>query len=184
MILRLVCLPWRALCRASLFACVLATLAPSASAQVDERALKAAYLFNFIQFTRWPAPPDDPFGLCVLGSTPMDDALAALEGKHVQTGQRLTVRHIGTRDAFSGCHALYLDETQRPAIDLVLSRLAGTSILTVTDGEGLADKGMMIEIHRRDAKLVFEVNLRLARAANLTFSSRMLKLASFVAGSQ
>ena len=64
----------------------------------------------------------------------------------------------------------------------VLDRLGAAPVLTITDGDGLADKGMMIEIHKRDARLGFEVNLRPARRANLSFSARMLKLASFVAG--
>jgi len=151
---------------------------------VDERELKAAYLFNFIQFTHWPTTPEHPFGLCVLGQTPIDDALASLEGKAVLGGPRIAVRHVGLHDAFTGCHAMYVDDTQRGAVDATLLRLSGLPVLTVTDGDGLADKGLMIEIHRRDARLAFEVNLRAARAANLSFSARMLKLASYVAGAQ
>lgn len=153
-----------------------------AAAQVDERALKAAYLFNFIQFTQWPVPPDEPFRLCVLGQTPLDEQLARLEGKPVLGGLHVSVRHVGPRDAFGGCHALYIDDSQRAQAEDVLDRLGAAPVLTITDGDGLADKGMMIEIHKRDARLGFEVNLRPARRANLSFSARMLKLASFVAG--
>lgn len=163
-------------------ATLLSLAARPAFAQADERALKAAYLFNFIQFTQWPVPPEEPFHLCVLGRTPLDDQLARLEGKQVLNGLHITVRRVGPRDVLSGCHALYVDDSQRAQADEVLNRLAGTAVLTITDGDGLADKGMMIEIHKRELRLGFEVNLRVARRANLNFSARMLKLASYVAG--
>jgi hypothetical protein len=165
-----------------LLAALLAGHAAPAAAQVDERALKAAYLFNFIQFTQWPVPPDEPFRLCVLGTTPLDEQLAKLEGKPVLSGLHVSVRHVAPKDSFAGCHALYVDDSQRSQVDDVLNRLAGAPVLTITDSDGLADKGVMIEIHKREARLGFEVNLKVARRANLNFSARMLKLASYVAG--
>jgi hypothetical protein len=162
---------------AALFACASASAAP-----VDERELKAAYVFNFIQFTHWPVAPEDPFRLCVLGVTPMDEPLARLEGKQVLSGQRLNVRHVQPHDTLAGCHALYVDDSQRASVDALLLHVGNAPLLTITDGDGLADKGLMIEIHRRESRLVFEVNLNAARPGGLTFSSRMLKLASFVAG--
>jgi hypothetical protein len=159
-----------------------AAWAPAASAQVDERALKAAYLFNFIQFTQWPVPPDEPFRLCVLGQTPLDEHLARLEGKSVLSGLHISLRHVTARESFAGCHALYIDDSQRSQADAVLSRLGSSPVLTLTDSDGLADRGLMIEIHKRDARLGFDVNLAMARRANINFSARMLKLANYVAG--
>ena len=165
-----------------LAAALLACLAQPGAAQVDERAVKAAYLFNFIQFTQWPVPPDEPFRLCVLGRTPLDEQLAQLEGKQVLGGLHITVRHVAPRDSLAGCHALYLDDSQRGQVDEVLGKLGSAPVLTITDGDGLADRGLMIEIHKRDTRLGFEVNLRMARKANINVSARMLKLASYVAG--
>lgn len=167
---------------APVLALLLAGQTAPATAQVDELALKAAYLFNFIQFTQWPVPPDEPFRLCVLGTTPLDEQLKKLEGKPVLGGLHISVRHVALKESFTGCHSLYVDDTQRAQVDDVLGRLAGAPVLTITDGDGLADKGVMIEIHKRDARLGFEVNLKVARRANLNFSARMLKLASYVAG--
>ena len=168
--------------RALLLAALLVGFAKPGTAQVDERALKAAYLFNFIQFTQWPVPPDEPFRLCVLGRTPLDEQLAQLEGKQVLAGLHISVRHVVPRDSLAGCHALYLDDSQRGQVDEVLGKLASAPVLTITDGDGLADRGLMIEIHKRDTRLGFEVNLKVARKANINFSARMLKLASYVAG--
>lgn len=152
--------------------------------QVDERAVKAAFLYNFIQFTQWPVAPTEPFHLCVLGHGALDEALARLEGKNVLNGLHLTVRHVGPRDSLARCHALYLDDSQRAAAEEMLPRLAGAPILTVTDSAGLADRGLMIEIRKRDLKLVFDVNLGATRKANLDMSARLLKMAHYVAGAR
>ncbi|WP_137940067.1 YfiR family protein [Chitinivorax sp. B] len=156
----------------------------SVSAGTDEHALKVAYLYNFIQFTQWPAmPPDQPFQLCVLGTTPLDAALDGLEGKPVLNGLRIKVRHVGAKEVDT-CHALYIDDSQRKLADEVLGRLSNAPVLTVTDSDGLADRGLMIEIRKRDLKLGFEVNLSQAKRAKLGFSSRMLKLAIYVSESR
>jgi hypothetical protein len=156
--------------------------ASAGAAPVDERELKAAYVYNFIQFTHWPAGPEEPFRLCIVGTTPMDEPLARLEGKQVLSGLHLSVRHVQPHDPLTGCNALYVDDSQRASVDALLLHVGSAPLLTITDGDGLADKGLMIEIHRRESRLVFEVNLNAARPGGLTFSSRMLKLASFVAG--
>ena len=160
---------------------VLALGAGGAHAQVDERAMKVAYLYNFIEFTQWPVQPGEPFQLCVLGRTPLDEHLAQLEGKRVIGERHIRVRHVELDAPLADCNALYVDESQRERVGALLARLARAAVLTVTDGRGLADRGLMIEIHKRAAKLGFEVNLGVARQANINFSSRMLRLASYVA---
>lgn len=158
----------------------LAGLAAPASAQIDERQVKAAYIYNFIQFTQWPQPLEEPMVLCVLGRSDIDAELRALHGRVVLNGLRVQVRHQAPADDLSPCQVLYLDESQRGQWFEVQRRLRGMAVLTVTDADGLADRGAMIEIGRREQRLTFEVNLAAARTAGLMFSARMLKLASYV----
>ena len=130
----------KALIRAGQCLLLLATLvsAPAAHSQADERTVKAAFLYNFIQFTQWPVPPTEPFRLCVLGRSGLDEALARLEGKNVLNGLHISVRHVGPRDNLDRCHALYVDDSQRGAAEELLPRLAGAPILTITDKIGRA----------------------------------------------
>jgi len=172
----------RTLLRHGLAALLFASAA--AHAQVDERAMKAAYLYNFIQFAQWPVPPDEPFRLCVLGRTPMDEPLARLEGKRVLNDVHIKVVHVSLQDPLAPCHALYLDDSQRKLAPELLARLDSAPILTITDGDGLADQGLMIEIQKRDLKLGFEVNLAMARKVRISFNARMLKMANYVAGAK
>ncbi|WP_339491908.1 YfiR family protein [Pseudomonas rhizophila] len=152
-----------------------------ADSAVDERAMKVAYLYNFALFAEWPSLPDVNFRLCVLGTTQLDDELAQLQGKRVQSGLPIDVRRVLPGDSLMGCQALYIDEQNRRALGSLLGQLAATPVLTITDATGFADQGVMIEMRRQGQRIVFDVNLIAARRAHLGFSSRLLKLASFVA---
>lgn len=152
-----------------------------ADAAVDERAMKAAYFYNFALFAQWPALPDANFQLCVLGTTPLDAELVRLEGKRVQNGLPIAMRWIMPGDPFTGCQVLYVDEHSRRTLDTLLQQLDAAPVLTITDAAGLGDRGVMIEMRRQDQRIVFDINLAAARRARLDFSARLLKLASFVA---
>ncbi|MFS2168406.1 YfiR family protein, partial [Variovorax sp. Varisp62] len=56
----------------------------SVDAQVDLPALEAAYIFNFAQFTDWPAgrAADNILSVCADPDSPLGQALARLDGKH------------------------------------------------------------------------------------------------------
>ncbi|MBB6155475.1 hypothetical protein HDC30_002698 [Pseudomonas sp. JAI115] len=159
----------------------LSTQGAMADSVVEERAMKAAYLYNFALFAEWPSLPDVNFRLCVLGITQLDDELAHLQGKRVQNGLPIDIRRVLSGDSLMGCQVLYIDEQNRRALGSLLGQLAATPVLTITDATGFADQGVMIEMRRQGQRIVFDVNLFAARQAHLGFSSRLLKLASFVA---
>lgn len=152
-----------------------------ADAAVNERTMKAAYLYNFALFAQWPSLPDTDFQFCVLGTTPIDTELGQLKGKRVQNGLPIAMRWIMPGDPLTSCQVLYVDDRNRRTLDSLLQQLAVSPVLTITDAAGFADRGIMIEMRRQDQRLVFDINLGAARRAHLDFSARLLKLASFVA---
>lgn len=159
----------------------LPSLAVRANEPVDERAMKAAYLYNFALFAQWPNLPAADFQLCVFGTTPLDAELGRLQGKRVQNGLPIAMRWIMPGESLNGCQLLYVDEHSRRTLDALLLRLAAAPVLTITDAAGFADRGIMIEMRKQEQRIVFDVNLAAARRARLDFSARLLKLASFVA---
>lgn len=150
-------------------------------APVDERAMKAAYLYNFAVFTQWPKLSSAAFQFCVLGVSAVDEELRRLQGRPVQNGLPLVVRNVVPGDDLEPCQLLYVDESQRRQFAAALGRLNGYPVLTVTDAEGLVEQGAMIEVRRQGNRLAFDVNLTAARKVKLDFSARLLKLASYVA---
>jgi hypothetical protein len=74
-----------------------------------------------------------------------------------------------------------LDETVRDEKVNNRASLKERSILTVSDTEGAAQRGVMIRLVTEKNKIRLRINLQAAKAANLTISSKLLRPAEIVA---
>ena len=148
---------------------------------VDERSVKAAYIYNFLRLTEWPIPLGQPFYLCILGRTSLDSALHELAGESVRSDISISVINVNIGDELEWCNALYFDDSQHRQFNVLLRKLMSAPILTITDVRGLADRGTMIEMSTQRNRVTFEVNLRAAQQAEIHISARLLKLARHVA---
>lgn len=147
---------------------------------VQEYALKAAFVFNFAVFTEWPqdALADGaPISLCANASNPMLGALAQLKDKLVN-GHRVAVR--ATAAPLRSCHVLLLDRSDRERWAQIKRELAGATVLTVSDDEAISLDGAIIGLSLAERRVGFDVDLSAARAARLSLSSKLLRLARSV----
>ncbi len=94
-----------------------ALLGPAASGagrwtQLDEGnkeyEIKAAFIFNFAEFTQWPdsafASRNSPFVVAVIGDDPFGPALReVMDGKSI-AGHPMTVKHLDSPRQIAGCH--------------------------------------------------------------------------------
>jgi hypothetical protein len=146
-----------------------------------EYAVKAAFVYNFINFVEWPSPPGDTIRLCILGELPDGAAFERLNGREVR-GMRLTVVPLRTIGAVRNCEILFLAGHLPYRLSEVLARLSGSPTLTISDSDGFARRGVMINMFLHEKRIRFEVNDDAARAAGLGISSKLLRLASKVYG--
>lgn len=138
----------------------------------SEYDLKAAYLYNFVQFVKWPAGGSGVVG--VLGDDPFGGKLeAALQGK-------LSVKRSRKVDDLRNCKVVFIANSERGSVAGILASLAGTSVLTVGESDGFAKQGGIIGFTMEGEKVRFEINTRAAQNGGLAISSRLLKLASRV----
>ncbi|MGB7154513.1 MAG: YfiR family protein, partial [Candidatus Acidiferrales bacterium] len=78
----------------------------------NEYQVKAAYLFNFGRFVKWPATPtagkDDSFTVCVLGQDPFGPVLdSTLAGEDLD-GKRVATRRISKPQDAGTCRILFI----------------------------------------------------------------------------
>lgn len=154
------------------------------AAAPTERELKAAFLSNFPAYVDWPAAcfsgPADPLVIGVLGEDPFGPVLDELvAGRSVQ-GHPLRVRRLGKVSEAEEVHVAYLGFSDPIDVEFAAAELRGHPVLTVTDGERLAERGAMINLRLRDRKVGFDINLAAADEARLKLSSQLLKLARIV----
>lgn len=166
---------------------------------VDEQRaarVKAAYLYNFVKFVKWPDDAyhgdEDPIVIGVLGKDPFGDVLdRSVRAKKV--GNRsITVRriepprdssagdHDALHDAVTRCHLLYISPSETDSFAETLESIGTSSVLTVSDIESFASSGGMIEFVLDDGRIVLHINRRVAETARLRMSSKLLSLATIV----
>ncbi len=151
-----------------------------ANEPVAEQDLKAAYIFNFIQYIEWPDSEADSaqeMNLCVSPFSPLRRPLSALEGKPVGKGRTLRVRLLEPA-SLRQCRLLVLNNTDvEPVLRALRTLPAAHGVLTVSDELTFVNPEIVIALAQRDGRIVFGINPDAAAKAGLTISSRLLRLA-------
>ena len=169
---------------AALWLLVSAGCAAALAGPPTDRDVKAAFLFNFPAYVEWPARafsgPGEPLVIGILGNDPFGPVLEELvAGRSVQ-GHPLEVRRLTRLSDAEAVHVVYLGFSDPADIRFAAATLRDRPVLTVSDGERLAEHGAMINLRLRGQKVGFDINLEAADEAGLKLSSQLLKLARIV----
>ena len=149
---------------------------PSAGAQQDERAVRAAFLFNLTKYVSWPSPHEH-LVICVVGSEDIGRVLKQiLDGKR-SDGRAMEVILRSPDADLNDCDELYLSDVSPATVRAILNRTASRSVLTVSDSERFVRSGGMVALVRSGDQIQIEVNLAELRKRQLTMSSRLLRIA-------
>ena len=150
---------------------------------LHEYQVKAAFLYNFAKFVKWPesafVDPESPVTICILGKNPIIDALQNLIAKTIR-GRRIVISHSKNIRSLKGCHILFVAESEKSRIKHTISKFKGSPVLTVSDVDDFVKAGGMIGMVRVENKIRFHINLVSAQDSGLTISSQLLKLAQSV----
>ena len=150
------------------------------AAEGSESELKAAYLFNFAKYTRWPE--EGSLGVsanirfCIFQNPEVAAKLKAVEGRKI--GEHIvSVAAIDEIQSIEKCEVVLIGadadvkSTTAPPFDR-----PGLLVVTENQPDG------MISFIKTDSRLQFSVNLLRASQAKLKLSSDLLKLAISVDG--
>jgi YfiR/HmsC-like len=146
---------------------------PPASAQGDtpeEMPLKVAIAFNLVLFTQWPGeaawPAAATLQWCADPAGRWWAALQAIQDRPVRQA-RISLRPLGRPAEAAGCQVLVVDGGLRGATSAPGRLLIGD--------EG--SPAWTVRLQRQGERVVFDVDLTLARHAGLQISSKALRLA-------
>lgn len=165
---------------AALLCC--ATRASAQSGSNREYEIKAAFLYNFINYIDWPGnalPAGETLTLGVVGDDPFGPALEPLNGKVIK-GRKLVVKKVATIPEAKTCQILFISPSEKPRVPEILGQLKDAKILTISETEGFAERGGIINFIEERNKVRFEINADAARRTGFTISSELLKLARIV----
>ena len=153
--------------------------------QAPEYQVKAVFLFNFAQFVDWPAAafpePGTPIVIGILGNDPFEGFLEqTIRGEQIR-GRGFEVRRYHSLEEIKTCHILFISRPEGDRPEAILAGLRKSPILTVSDADGFAERGGMIRFVTDRNHIRLQINVDAAQAANLTISSKLLRVADIAA---
>ena len=155
-----------------------------AQATSKEYQIKAAFLFNFMQFVEWPPTvfknADDPFRIGVLGQDPFNAALEDTVQGETISNHKIIVEHAMQVDDLKNCQLIFISKSEKKHVAEILSALDDKPVLTVSEIEGFAERGGGINFYLEGNKVRFEVNPDAARHDGLKVSSQLLSLGKII----
>lgn len=170
------------------------TLDANAHKKSDPRTVKASFITNFINFTRWPEETQNIdnsiFSICIIGEDPYSEILKHYPKKGIQ-GRPLVVTKLDSDlssislnnfEQLKQCHVLVVLFKKRSHTESLLSQVSKLPVLTISEiANGHKQKSMINLINKND-RIAFSINRTSAREAGIEFSSKLLRLAENVIG--
>ena len=152
----------------------------SDSAKTLEYRIKAAFLYNFARFVEWPqedAWNERKLVIGVLGKDPFGPILdETVRGKKTR-GRPLEIKRLSHADDMASCDLVFVSSSERWRIETLLTALHGAQVLTVSETPNFLDKGGMINFVIENERVRIDLNLSTTRAAGLSVSSQLIRVA-------
>ena len=145
-----------------------------------EYKVKATCLFHFAQFVEWPAlafaDPAAPLTIGVLGQNEFGTFLDGLIKGETIKGHPIVIHRAQKLAELPACHILFISKSAKAEIPQILASVAHSSVLTVSEVEGFARSGGIINFCVQDGKVRFGINLPVSQSKGLKISAQLMQL--------
>ena len=152
---------------------------PLSAQSRDERAVRAAYLFNLIKFVEWPHGNDD-FLIGFVGSPATGDVMRKMLDGKASDSRVIRVLLNPPEDQLKNCSVVYIDASAAGETRRTLDAVKGKTTLTVGETDAFAKAGGMVGLVNDGGRIQIETNLEATQSAGIRISSRVLSLAIIV----
>ena len=150
----------------------------------EESDVKAAFLYYFFHYISWPQQPADSsprtFEFCVVKKEPVVNALELVLASPKASKLSVNISEISDTEKVSGCDYVFIDSASEDYARPFIAAANGKPILTVSEIEGFAGMGGMIELRRDSNRVNVLMNVDVLNAQELKASSKLLKLATII----
>jgi hypothetical protein len=143
--------------------------------------IHAAMLFNFIKYVQWPNEGEaGEFVVGVIGDDNVFNTLNQWYNGKQKGSKKYVIKKLTSAGESSTCQVVYVGKAKNKDFDDIKTNIGGKSILTITDGNGLGQKGSCINFKVIDGKLKFEMNQATLTSSNLKVSSQLSSMAILI----
>ena len=162
------------------------TSAPVAAQRGLEYEVKAAYLYNIVNFVTWPpeafAGPADPLRVCVYGADPFGDLIDRAMTGGMSNGRTVAVVRTADPSTLSTCQLVFVAGRTTDPINQVVRATEQRPVLTVGDSSDFLRRGGMIAFVIDGGRVRFDISLQTTSERGLLLSSRLLQVARSIVG--
>ncbi len=150
----------------------------------DTNSIKADMLCNMAKFVQWPdavmVQNKGQLIVTILGEDDLAGTIANVLSQRNVNGKPVYVRFARRVQDIHGSQIVYIAASEMAHADEITAALKGAPVLTLSDVEGFAAKGGMMDFSGAPPRIRFEVSLARAEQAGLRISSRLLAIAKVV----
>jgi len=170
-----------------LFAIIVLVIIPAASSFGEgeivpqEYLIKAKYVLNLPLFTEVPSQKKSgtTYTICLIGNTPLESVLVLSEGKQIKN-RPMAIRKVSDSGQLDSCQVVFIATSERYRLQQLLPVAHQFGIMTISDMRDFTKMGGMVSLVSVNNRITYDLNLVAARAAGVSFSAQILKLANDV----
>ncbi len=160
---------------------ILGFFAVSNAQERPNHEIHAAMLYNFIKYVQWPNESEaGTFVVGVLGEDDVYNTLKTWYDGKPKGSKKYVIKKISSASEASTCQVVYLGKSKSREFEDIKGSISGKSVLTITDGNGLGEKGSCINFKIVGGKLKFELNQASVDASSLKISSQLASMAIMI----
>lgn len=143
--------------------------------------IHSAMLYNFIKYVQWPneGEPGD-FIVGVIGDDNVFNTLKQWYDGKAKGSKKYVIKKLSSSGEASACQVVYVGKSKNRDFDTIKDSISGKSVLTITDGNGMGEKGSCINFKVIGGKLKFEINQAMVSGSNLKVSSQLSSMAILI----
>lgn len=160
---------------------VMVFFAQYAQAQGGDYKFHNIFIYNFTKYIVWPSDyQQGDFVIGVLGASPLTNQLTYwAEKKKVRGVQPIVVKQFDSPNDLRNekVHMFFIPYSKSGYLKYVQEAVEGKPTLIITEKNGLALQGSMINFVVRNGRWTFEINEEATERAGLKVSSELLRVA-------
>jgi hypothetical protein len=139
------------------------------------------FIYSFTRHVQWPDSYNQgDFEILVLGDTPLTEELKVMAQTKKIGDRSIKVTKINSIAEIRQCNILFVPEAQSGRFSDILQKATPSSILVLTEANGLGQLGSCINFIVKDGKLAFELNQAALSKQNLKASTEITRLAIMI----
>ena len=158
-----------------------APVIPKSKPIPTEYEVRAAYLYNFIKFVKWPkktfSDTLQPIIIGIIGKDPIVNTLDEMVKGRTIDSHPIIVKNFQRQNINQVYHVLFIGSVEKRHQISILNNMENKPILTVGDVDYFTKIGGMISFFVEKDHVGFEINLNAVEKSDLEISAKLLKLA-------